>query len=56
MKKLEIKTDVEKLVAIGKQKGYLTYDEVNNILPEELISGDDIDQVPISRRGNGKSK
>lgn len=45
MKKLEIKTDVEKLVAIGKQKGYLTYDEVNDILPEELISGDDIDQV-----------
>ncbi|MBL7197113.1 MAG: RNA polymerase sigma factor RpoD [Candidatus Omnitrophica bacterium] len=45
MKKLEIKSDVEKLVAIGKQKGYLTYDEVNDILPEELISGDDIDQV-----------
>ena len=45
MKKLEIKTNVEKLVAIGKQKGYLTYDEVNDILPEELISGDDIDQV-----------
>jgi len=45
MKKSEIKTDVEKLVAIGKQKGYLTYDEVNDILPEELTSGNDIDQV-----------
>ncbi|MFH1622140.1 MAG: RNA polymerase sigma factor RpoD [Candidatus Omnitrophota bacterium] len=45
MKKSEIKNDVEKLVAIGKQKGYLTYDEVNDILPEEFISGEDIDQV-----------
>ncbi|MDD5005668.1 MAG: RNA polymerase sigma factor RpoD [Candidatus Omnitrophica bacterium] len=45
MKKIEIKSDIEKLVALGKQKGYLTYDEVNDILPEELISGDEIDQV-----------
>lgn len=45
MKKLEIKSDIEKLVALGKQKGFLTYDEVNDILPAELTSGDQIDQV-----------
>lgn len=45
MKKLEIKSDVERLIAAGKQKGYLTYDEVNDILPADLISGDEIDQV-----------
>ena len=54
MKKLEIKNDVEKLVALGKQKGFLTYDEVNNILPEELTSDEEIDQVfgEISERIN----
>ena len=45
MKKLEIRNDIEKLVATGKQKGYLTYSEVNDILPEELTSGDEIDRV-----------
>lgn len=45
MKKLELKNDVEKLVAIGKQKGFLTYDEVNDILPSDMISGEQIDQV-----------
>ncbi|MDD5617482.1 MAG: RNA polymerase sigma factor RpoD [Candidatus Omnitrophica bacterium] len=45
MKKLEIKNDVEKLVAMGKQKGYLTYDEVNDMLPDELTSDEEIDQV-----------
>jgi len=45
MKKLEIKNDIEKLVALGKQKGFLTYDEVNSILPEELTSDEEIDQV-----------
>jgi RNA polymerase primary sigma factor len=45
MKKIEIKSDIEKLVAIGKQKGYITYDEVNDILPDVLISGEDIDEV-----------
>ncbi|MDD5291971.1 MAG: RNA polymerase sigma factor RpoD [Candidatus Omnitrophica bacterium] len=45
MKKLEIKNDVEKLVALGKQKGYLTYDEVNDILPEDLTSDEEIDQI-----------
>jgi len=45
MKKLETKKNLEKLVAIGKQKGFLTYDEVNDILPEELTSEDEIDEV-----------
>ena len=28
--------DMEKLIALGKQKGFLTYDEVNDLLPEDL--------------------
>ncbi len=29
---------LEKLVAAGKEKGRLTYEEVNNILPESIVS------------------
>jgi len=29
---------MEKLIALGKQKGFLTYDEVNDLLPEDLSS------------------
>ncbi len=46
MKKNEfVKKDVEKIIALGRQKGYLTYDEVNNLLPEEISSSEDIDKI-----------
>jgi len=39
MKKREQPTkDMEKLIALGKRKGFLTYDEVNDLLPEDLSS------------------
>ena len=37
--------DLEKIIALGKQKGFLTYDEVNDLLPEELSSSDDMDHL-----------
>ncbi|MFH1414331.1 MAG: RNA polymerase sigma factor RpoD [Candidatus Omnitrophota bacterium] len=37
--------DVEKIIAIGRQKGFLTYDEVNELLPKELSSSEDIDRL-----------
>ncbi len=46
MKKKEFsKKDVEKIIAIGRQKGYLTYDEVNELLPDDISSSEDIDQI-----------
>ncbi len=46
MKKKEYATkDIEKIIALGRQKGYLTYDEVNNLLPEDLSSSEDIDRL-----------
>ncbi|MCK9431642.1 MAG: RNA polymerase sigma factor RpoD [Candidatus Omnitrophica bacterium] len=36
---------MEKLIALGKQKGFLTYDEVNDLLPEDLSSSVAIDQL-----------
>jgi len=46
MKKKEyISKDVEKIIALGRQKGFLTYDEVNELLPEDISSSEDIDRL-----------
>ncbi len=39
------------LVNIGKEKGYLTYDELNDSLPEDIVSSTDIDNVFIMLEG-----
>ncbi len=44
-KKTYAAKDLEKIIALGKQKGFLTYDEVNDLLPEELSSSDDMDHL-----------
>ncbi|MFH0738293.1 MAG: RNA polymerase sigma factor RpoD [Candidatus Omnitrophota bacterium] len=44
-KKEYTKKDIEKIIALGKQKGYLTYDEVNELLPEGVSSSEDIDRI-----------
>jgi RNA polymerase primary sigma factor len=36
---------VRKLIRVGKDKGYLSYDEVNDILPEDVVSSEEIDEV-----------
>lgn len=36
---------VKHLINIGKEKGFLTYDEVNDILPPEVVSPDQIDEL-----------
>jgi RNA polymerase primary sigma factor len=41
----ELKEDVEKLVSLGKKKGYLTYDEVNSTLSDTIDSSEEIDHV-----------
>ena len=32
--------EVQKLIELGKERGYLTYDEVNNSLPQDILAGD----------------
>ncbi len=39
--------EVEKLLEKGKKKGYLTYNDVNNILPSEIVSSEQIDDILI---------
>jgi RNA polymerase primary sigma factor len=42
MPKEELLGEVKKLISIGKEKGYLTYDELNNTLPAEMVSSEQI--------------
>lgn len=37
--------EVERLIHMGKEKGYLTYDEVNDILPPDVVDETQIDDV-----------
>ncbi|RJP28251.1 MAG: RNA polymerase sigma factor RpoD [Candidatus Omnitrophota bacterium] len=37
--------NVEKIIALGRQKGFLTYDEVNNLLPDDVASSEEIDEI-----------
>ncbi len=36
---------VKQLISMGKEKGYLTYDEVNDLLPPDVVSSDQIDDL-----------
>ena len=36
---------VRQLIALGKERGYLLYDEVNDILPAEVHSSEEIDDL-----------
>lgn len=43
---LEEKYDgVKELITLGKEKGYLLYDEVNDILPDDINSSKDLDNI-----------
>ena len=39
------KTTFTSLIDTGKEKGYLTYGDVNDMLPEEMTSADDLDDL-----------
>ena len=47
MANLAKKAEVKELISRGKAKGHLTYAEVNNILPQEVVSADQIDDILI---------
>ena len=39
--------EVKQLIDIGKEKGFLTYDEVNDILPSDIVSEEQIDDLMV---------
>jgi RNA polymerase primary sigma factor len=42
----KIKTpEVKQIIGLGKEKGFLTFDEINDILPEEMSSPEFVDEI-----------
>ena len=39
--------EVKQLINMGKEKGFLTYDEVNDILPSNIVSEEQIDDLMV---------
>lgn len=35
----------KKLISLGEEKGFLTYDDVNDLLPSDIVSSDQIDDI-----------
>ena len=44
---LENVPEVKKLITLGKSNGEITYDEINDILPDKLLNSEKIDDIFI---------
>ena len=40
--------EVKRLISMGKNRGFITYDELNDLLPAEVISADQIDDIMMA--------
>ena len=45
MAKPELLGEVKKLISMGKEKGFLTYDELNSTLPAEVVSSEQFSSI-----------
>ena len=45
MPKQEFMSEVKKLISIGKEKGFLTYEELNSTLPPDVVSPDQLNTL-----------
>ncbi len=52
-RKTTMRQHLEKLISLGKEKGHLTYEQVNDILPEDVVSSEEIDEI-LTILGNEK--
>ncbi len=44
-KRLKKIPEIKSLIVLGKEKGVLTYDDLNDALPEEMVSSEQIDEL-----------
>jgi len=45
MRKSMHSDEIKKLISLGEEKGFLTYDDVNDILPSDVTSPEEIDDI-----------
>src|SRR5713101_5058318 len=45
MAKNDKRVEVKQLISLGKEKGYLTYEEVHDVLPPDVVSPEHIDAL-----------
>ncbi|MBY0371723.1 RNA polymerase sigma factor RpoD [bacterium] len=45
MAKVDKKKELQKLISAGKEKGFLTYEEINEALPEDITETEELDEV-----------
>ena len=50
------KIALNSLIVIGKEQGYLTYSEINDLLPEDLLTPEQVEpvQASISLQAKGR--
>jgi RNA polymerase primary sigma factor len=41
----DIQEKVKELVRLSKEQGYLTYNDINDALPENIVTGDELDEI-----------
>jgi RNA polymerase primary sigma factor len=44
-KKKVLERSIEQLIELGKKKGYLTYDEINHFLSEDIVNAEELDVI-----------
>ncbi|HLG22320.1 MAG TPA: RNA polymerase sigma factor RpoD [Candidatus Manganitrophaceae bacterium] len=47
MSKEEKLEEVKQLISLGKEKGFLTYEELNNALPADVLSSEQLDHIMV---------
>jgi len=51
MGKQERNKRIRELIQLSSEKGYITYDDINEILPEDIVCAEEIDSIMILLRG-----
>ncbi len=51
MSKVDKNKRIRELIHLSSEKGYITYDDINEILPEDIVSPEEIDSIMIFLRG-----
>jgi RNA polymerase primary sigma factor len=47
---LQLTEKIKELVRLAQEQGYLTYNDINEALPDTLIAGEDIDEIYVQLR------